>query len=166
MNIDSLKQYVKTKLVSEGVYNVYFAAKYWQQYVEVGREQGQQLGSENYLELRYEDLIVDQRSTLQKLYAFLGEAFTDALLDYQRAGQAGKTPLVSQPLQPDNAEKWRKQLRPGQIKLFEAAAGQTLREFGYPLATDAQPLPLPLRAVYRLHNRLASAYWQRRGVKK
>lgn len=144
-----------------GVYNTYFAAKYWQQYVEVGREQGRQLGSERYLELRYEDLIVDQKGALQKLYAFLGENFTDALLDYKKAGQAGKTPLVSQPLKPDNAEKWRQKMKPGQIKIFEAAAGQTLRDFGYALATDARSIHLPLRAAYRLHNRVMSAYWRR-----
>ncbi len=141
------------------VYNTYFAAKYWQQYVEIGREQGRQLSPESYLELRYEDLIVDQKATLQKMYDFLGEEFTDELLNYKKAGQAGKTPLVSQSLRPDNAEKWRKKMTPEQIRLFEAAAGQTLREFGYNLATDARPLPLPQRAALRLHN-IVWAKWR------
>ena len=134
------------------VYNAYFAGKYWQQYVEAGREQGRQLGLDTYLELRYEDLITDQKPTLQRLYAFLGEEFTDELLNYKRAGQAGKTPLVSQPLRPDNAEKWRRKMTSAQIRLFEAAAGGTLVDFGYELATDARPLPLPQRAALRLHN--------------
>lgn len=141
------------------VYNAYFAGKYWQQYVDVGREQGRQLGPESYLELRYEDLITHQKTTLQKMYAFLGEEFTDELLNYKKAGQAGKTPLVSQPLQADNAEKWRKKMSPEQIKLFEAAAGKTLRDFGYALATDARRLPLPQRAALRLHN-IACSNWR------
>lgn len=141
------------------VYNTYHAAKYWEQYVVTGREQGRQLGPAHYFELRYEDLIVNQRDVLQKLYAFLGEAFDEELLNYQRAGQAGKTPLVSQPLQPDNAEKWRKAMSAHQIRCFEAAAGQALRDFGYALTTDGQRLPLPQRAAFRLHN-LALSKWR------
>jgi hypothetical protein len=141
------------------VYNAYMAGKYWQQYVEVGREQGRQLGPEDYLELRYEDLIKDQKSTLQKMYSFLNEDYTDEMLNYKRAGEAGKTPLVSQPLKPDNAEKWRKKMTNGQIRLFEAAAGTTLSNFGYGLATDDGPLALPHRALLRLHN-MALRKWR------
>jgi hypothetical protein len=141
------------------VYNIYFAAKYWQQYVEAGHEQGLRLGPESYMELRYEDLLSDQRAALQKLYAFLGEEYGDDLLNYKRAGQAGKTPLVSQPLKTDNQGKWRRAMSAEQVRAFEAGAGQTLTDFGYALHTDAQPLALPVRAFYRLHNNLLT--WRR-----
>jgi hypothetical protein len=146
------------------VYNSYFAGKYWQMYLEQGREQGRCLPADAYHELRYEELIVDPEAALRQLCAFLGEDFCEELLRYKRAGEAGKTPLVSQPLRADNAEKWRQGMSTRQLRLFEAAAGRTLRDLGYPLATSAQALPKPLRAGYWLHNRLRSAWRNRFGA--
>jgi hypothetical protein len=45
----------------------------------------------------------------------------------------GKTPLLQQPVQPDNADKWRTRMTCPQIRIFESAAGDTLARFGYPL---------------------------------
>lgn len=143
------------------VYNTYHAAKYWQQYVETGREYGRKLSADVYHELRYEDLVFDPAASLRRLCAFLGEEYSDDLLNYRKAQtDGGKTPLLKQGVKADNAEKWRAEMTPRQIQVFEAAAGTTLREHGYALATEGQPLPLALRGAYRLHNRLATR-WRR-----
>lgn len=143
------------------VYNVYHAAKYWQQYVETGRRHGNILSTTVYHELRYEDLVADPATYLRRVCAFLGEAYDDNLINYQKSRTGGgKTPLLAQPLKSNNAEKWRAEMTPRQIQIFEAAAGTTLREHGYALATEGQPLPLALRGAYRLHNRLATR-WRR-----
>lgn len=143
------------------VYNTYHAAKYWQQYVETGREYGRILSTDVYHELRYEDLVADPAASLRRLCAFLGEEYSDDLLNYRKAQtDGGKTPLLKQGVKADNAEKWRAEMTPRQIQVFEAAAGTTLREHGYALATEGQPLPLALRAGYRLHNRFATR-WRR-----
>jgi hypothetical protein len=47
-------------------------------------------------------------------------------------------------------------------RVFEAAAGDTLSAWGYPFSTDARPLPLLLRAAYRLHNRVRTALYEAR----
>lgn len=141
-----------------GVYNTHFAAKYWQQYVEVGREQGARLNPRQYLEVRYEDVVHDQKQSLQRICAFLAEEYSDSLLEYRKAGMAGKTPLLQKPVQADNAEKWRKVMSTSQVRVFEAAAGETLASCGYPLVTSSRPLPLPVRAMYRLHNMAVSRY--------
>ena len=135
------------------VYNVYCAAKYWQRYVDEGRRQGGRIGTSAYFELRYEDLIREPKTALQAICRFLGEEFLDELLNYKRAGQEGKTPLVSQPLQPQNREKWRSEFSRWQLFVFDSVAGDTLRACGYAPATGAtKPLPLPLRAAFRLHD--------------
>lgn len=148
-----------------GVYNTYFAAKYWQQYVERGHELGSALHAGQYLELRYEDLLSQPEEAMQKLCAFLGEEYSSHLFDVHAVDDAGKTPLVHQPIKADNAGKWRKKMSPRQIRAFESAAGDTLRRFSYELATSARLLPLPTRAAYRLHNRFMLG-WHRLHSKK
>lgn len=149
------------------VYNAYFAAEYWESYVERGRALGGALSSDQYLELRYEDLLARPEDTMRQLCAFLGEAYSEALFEVASAGgPASKTPLVHKPLQADNAGKWRSRMTAPQIRAFEGVAGKTLRELGYELATPAVPPTLPTKAAYRLHNKLLTAFWRRARKKR
>lgn len=143
------------------VYNAYFAAEYWESYVEKGRALGQQLAPGQYLELRYEDLLAHPEDTMKTLCAFLGEEFSTVLFDVTSIDDPGKTPLVHKPLQADNAGKWRHKMTASQIKAFESVAGKTLREFGYELVTPGKPPALVVKAAYRLHNQLLTAFWRR-----
>ena len=141
------------------VYNVYHAAKLWQQYVEAGQEWGSKAGPEVYLEFRYEDLLAAPVATVRKVCAFLCEPFSDSVINFQKSkDKKTKTPLLQKPLQGDNTEKWRKLMTPWQIRIFEGEASNTLISNGYPLSTNGKPLPLFLRAAYRLHNRIATFY--------
>lgn len=139
------------------VYNVYHAAKLWQQYVEAGQEWGNKLGPEVYFEFRYEDLLADQVATVQKICGFLGEEFSDSVINFQKSkDKKTKTPLLQKSLQQDNAEKWRRLMTHWQVSVFERTAGDTLMCNGYPInTTSIKHLPLPLRAAYRAHNRIA-----------
>lgn len=146
------------------IYNFYEAARYWQHYVEVGQRVGATLPPGHYHEVRYEDLLEDPPAALRRLCDFLGEEYTDQLVNFRKAREAGKTPLVAKPIQKDNKEKWRTQMSPRQLALFEGAAGETLGRNRYPLATAAKPLPLVVRAACRAHNRLLRRW--RRGRKQ
>ena len=99
---------------------------------------------------------------MQKLFSFLGEEYYDHLFDTRESSNPGKTPLVHKPIQPDNTGKWRQRLTPGQIRVFEGAAGNTLAKFGYEIHTSTKPLSIIVRTAYRLHNKLIRAYWRRR----
>lgn len=142
------------------VYNTYFAARYWEQYVEAGRRHGEALPARQYLELRYEDLLQAPRETLGLVCEFLGLDFEDSVLDYRRPAEGGKTPLLQGPLQAANAGKWRQAMSARQVRLFEGAVGGTLERFGYELTTPAGRPPLPVRAMYRWHNGLVARYRQ------
>lgn len=143
------------------VYNSYFAAEYWESYVEKGRIQGRQLPPSQYLELRYEDLLTQPDVTMKTLCAFLGEEFSDELFDVTAVDDPGKTPLVHKPLRADNAGKWRSKMSAAQIRAFESVSGKTLREFGYELATSAPPPSMLVKVAYRLHNQLLTGFWRR-----
>ena len=149
-----------------GAYNIYMVAKQWEQYVECAREHGRQAPASQYLELRYEDLLDDQKSALRTICSFLGEAYSDALLDFKKSGEAGKTPLLQRPIQKSNQDKWKQDLTAWQIHVFESAAGETLKKFNYPLLAPNRRLPLPLRALFRVHHMLASRWFRAFGPKK
>jgi len=143
------------------VYNTYHASRLWEQYVEAGHEFGKSVPPGQYLELRYEDMLSEQKSTLRTICTFLDLDYSDDLLDYKAAGQAGKTPLLQLPIQKGNQLKWRSEMSMEQIRVFESGASATLRRFGYALATDGRRLPLLLRALYRWHNAFVTR-WNRR----
>jgi len=135
-----------------GVYNTFFAAKYWEIYIELGRQMGKELGNKIYHEIRYEDLIDNPKKIMQGVCEFLNEPYSDDLVNFKKSGEAGKTPLLQQPIQNSNKEKWRSKMTAKQIALFEGAVGKTLKECGYPLTSQAKPIPLPVKAWWRLHN--------------
>lgn len=146
-----------------GTYNTYMAAQYWQPYVDVGQQTGAPLGDDVYMELRYEDVLQDQAAALKKICEFLGEAYTDDLIEFKKSGEAGKTPLLQKPVQKDNAGKWRTRMSRWQVRVFESEAGDTLARNGYPVRTSSRRLPLPVRAAYRLHDR-AARWWHNRST--
>ena len=84
------------------VYNTFFAAKYWEIYVEIGQQTGREIGSANYHEIRYEDLLEDPKTVMASVCHFLGEDYSDSLVNFKKSGEAGKTPLLQQPVQKDN----------------------------------------------------------------
>lgn len=145
-----------------GVFNTYFAARYWEQYVETGHAQGASMPADRYLEIRYEDLLTDQRATLGKVCEFLRLDFDESLMEYKKSDVAGKTPLLQKPVQKNNADKWRTAMSRAQVRSFEGAAATTLRRFGYPITTSGLRLPLPIRAIFRWHNQLMTAYYRLR----
>lgn len=143
------------------VYNAYFAAEYWESYVEKGRALGRQLAPHQYLELRYEDFLAQPEDSMKVICSFLGEAYSAGLFEVAPVEVPGKTPLVHKPLQADNAGKWRSKMTPFQIRAFESVAGNTLRALGYDLMTSGEPPRIIEKAAYRLHNKLLAAYWRR-----
>jgi hypothetical protein len=54
----------------------------WARYVEAARELQDRLPAERFLELRYEDLVTDPQTQGQRLFAFLGEDWDPAVLDF------------------------------------------------------------------------------------
>ncbi len=118
--------------------SVMAAGLYWDWIVRRGRRHGRALGND-YLEVRFEELVTDPRRTLAKL----GE-FVEHDLDYDRILKVG-IGSVSQPntsfAGPSGSEefnpigRWRRGFSPDQLLMFEGLVGDTLKELGYPLAT-------------------------------
>jgi hypothetical protein len=114
------------------------AGLYWEWIVRKGRKLGQLLG-QNYIEVRYEDLVERQRETLSTIGAFLHHD-----LDYDRIQQASvgsvKNPLTS--FKEDLREghfnpvgRWKDKFPAEQLAQFEALIGDYMRELGYTPST-------------------------------
>lgn len=132
------------------------AGIYWEWIVNRGRRDGRALG-QDYLEVRFEDLVTDPPSVLSRI----GE-FIDHDLDYERIKKVG-IGSVSEPnssFADKNGKtfspvgRWRDKFPPRDLVMFEALVGETMQELGYQLATeDRSRLNRPdlkrMRAIYR-----------------
>jgi len=129
-------------------------ALYWEWMVRAGREYGSQI-PEDYLEIRYEDLISDPPGTLASVSQFL-----DHDLDFDRI-QSARLGRLREPnssflgeeehIQPLN--RWKQKMSREEIAQVETVAGECLEESGYPLVTPKEErreslLDAWLRAAY------------------
>ena len=108
-------------------------AQRWYDEVGACRQAGQSLG-EDYLEIRYEDLLADPERWLGAIAQHCGLAFDPAMLDPGRATEnlgdtRGATGIVT-----DNSAKWKTRMEPKQLRRVEALCAPLLTELGYPLA--------------------------------
>ena len=106
----------------------------WKKVLREGRRQGSSLGSQSYMEVRYEDLTAEPEVWLRKICDFLAIAFDAAVLESSRpyldAGQLAGKSANNGTLTP-NSGKWRQHFSPRKIARLERISGSALREFGY-----------------------------------
>jgi Sulfotransferase family len=135
-------------------------ALWWERKVRLGRKGGGSLPEGLYHEVRYEDLINHPGRECVRLCEFLGLPNDDAMLrfhegktrmdlpDPKRTPKAAWLPVTS------GLRCWRAEMPAEDVERFEAAAGDLLKELGYPLATD--PKPGALEHAARMRESFAS----------
>ncbi|MGH7849006.1 MAG: sulfotransferase family protein [Thermodesulfobacteriota bacterium] len=116
--------------------NVYSAATAWKRMVTKGRFDGARAGRERYMEIRYERLLDNPGETMEKVCAFIGEPYHEAVLKpnfieievnlSKPGGYGTKTEILR-----SNQGKWKSEMGAGDRAIFESAAGGLLRELGY-----------------------------------
>ena len=91
------------------------------------------------LEIRYEDLLENPEGALRKVCGCLQEDYLPELLSFSGAAkrqvpewEAAWHAKLQSPLDPGNAGKWRRELSPEQLLLFERVAGRERAAAGYP----------------------------------
>lgn len=127
-------------------------AAYWRNYVTRGRRAGR--GRPDYLEVRYEDLILRTRGTLEEVCRFVALDYDDAMLRYYertparleehkgRFGPDGTTLLTqeqrllqqrrtTEPPDPSCIFSWKSAMSADERARFKKVAGDVLGELGY-----------------------------------
>ncbi len=90
----------------------------------------------NFLTLRYEDLVGEPEATCRLLFEFLGSAFSEEHLIYDRATDPypdrwGWVPEAGQPFDPFHAFKWKEQMSRQEKDLVVARAGSFMQRYAY-----------------------------------
>lgn len=105
------------------------------------------LDPDDFVEVRYEDLVLEPEATLDRICRFLGTTFHPAMFDYT------KTTRYTRP-SARFVSQWKTKLSPVEIGLVEVKAAKMLLERGYGLSDHARPAPtLSERTRLRLHDR-------------
>lgn len=113
-------------------------ALYWRSRVGRGRAAGQTLGPTRYAEVRYEDLVAEPETEVRRLCDFLDLPWKPEMLRYHEKADR----FVAESHEPDafrnvakpptkSQQDWSDTMSSRDIAVFEAIAGDLLRELGY-----------------------------------
>jgi hypothetical protein len=146
-----------------------FAARSWIRRMAVARSTGGQLEPESYLELRYEDLVVDPEQQLRRICRFLNEEFHPKMLDFHLTAEeslkeGGFHDAVRNPLTSARVERWREEMTASDLRIFEAVAGQTLAELGYEVVSQRPPTTTETLRIVFLSGKYAIYRFVRRAA--
>ena len=137
-----------------GPKNIYYSAIRWKQYLTWVAELRAALPAHQFLDVHYDSLLAEPEGTLQRICAFLGESFDADMLDFHRdpapyPTDAHNVQALERPIQRNNTEKWKGALSRDEIRVFEATAGSTLRQYGYEISTPDLAIHLSEHLRYR-----------------
>ena len=111
----------------------------WQWTVRMGRRCGK-LFPNDYLEVRYEDLVRDPGKTFSRVGEFLDHDLDYGRIQKNSVGRVASPNTVwkdeSSPKTFSPVDRWKSKLSPSEVNALEALIGDCLEEFGYSLTTD------------------------------
>jgi len=120
-------------------------AKEWRKNIEEIHKGFAKLARESFLEIRYEDLVLETEKTLLKVCEFLGQNYQPTMLDFYLNNQenslepsefmAWKSRTLNK-IDPSAIGKW-KNLPQDDIERFENISGEVLSKYNYPVASIA-----------------------------
>lgn len=127
-------------------YTPYELGRYWRTVVSAAATAGERLGPDAYLEVRYEDLVLDTVATLQRVTAFLGVQYTPSLLSAHedadgiitpKERDAGVHDKLSRPPRQDDVQRWRSSRDTLRVGLAAGTMADELTARGYQDAPTA-----------------------------
>ena len=120
------------------------AALYWEWAVGRGRAAGLRLGSTNYIEVHYRNLVQRYDETLGRISKFISHDLDPSQIQRAAIGSVSK-PNTSFSDKPGSGHfepfyRWRSSCADSDLRLMEQAIGPRLSELGYQLFTPADQL--------------------------
>ena len=135
--------------------SVSITTKRWQKYVSMHLQLKDTLSPNQYMMIRYCDLIKDPKDVLGKISEFLGIDYEHEMLNYYNRdetgfaeGEHGWKQETMEPLKMDKNEEWKSSLTEWQVCLVEHQAGKYLEEMGYERSDNL--LPTVKRFFYQI----------------
>jgi hypothetical protein len=121
-----------------------FAAHTWKRRVTEARRSADRLRPELFLELRYEDLVVDPGPQLRRICRFLDEDYHPNMLQFHLTAEesireGGFHDAVRNQLTTERIDRWRREMSASDLRVFEAVAGPNLTGLGYEVVRHGPP---------------------------
>ncbi len=120
--------------------HIYHIAKQWKKDQDACLALAQQVPSDRFFSLNYENLISKPEETVRELCAFLNIAYTDSMLQYYTSNTSKITAAsgemwsnLEKPIMTNNTNKFLKEFKGDELEIFELVAGDTLTALGYKL---------------------------------
>jgi hypothetical protein len=143
-----------------GSKNIYKAAKEWKDVILMVKDfAAQSLDKEQFMEFRYEDLLVKPAQIFAQIIDFLELDDTDGkLIDFISAN-------IPNDLKAGNFNKWKGSLSQSDQELFEKAACDVLADYGYETTIEDVQSFSPIHRVYwNIDNQIKKwktpGYWE------
>jgi hypothetical protein len=114
----------------------------WRKEVGDALALGRRVGSQRYLDVRYEELVADTEAVIAAICAFAEIPFEPTMLDYAGAVDVSAKPHQQRLLEPltQGARSWRDDMPTEDVGAFERVAGDLLRDLGYDeVGTSSKP---------------------------
>jgi len=126
------------KCVQFGSPSVFITSKRWRKYVKMHHHLERELPADQYLTLRYCDLIKNPKSELVKISSFLGVPFQNKMLRFHKREEKGFAEQEKswknetlEPLKKDKNKEWVTALSDHEVAIIEATAGKYLDSMKY-----------------------------------
>ena len=121
-----------------GEKHIYNIAKDWAETQDKAIELIEQIDPERVFCISYELLTKSPRKVAKSLCSFLGVRYTDTMMDFYKTSEAKNAASSSQlwgnvtnPVMSNNSGKYKTEMSPEDIRIFESVAGHILDKLGY-----------------------------------
>lgn len=146
-----------------------YSTSVWGQADAQLRHLGARLPPDSYHRLRYEDLVRDPRTSLERLCAYLEEEFAESMLDHVSAahdivpGRKTWHDRTRGPVDAGRVDAWRAVLAPADVALIETVLRRRMRRYDYrPSSPGERPEPAALGEYAYRTARIKAAITKRR----
>lgn len=105
------------------------------------------IGWHRVCEIKYEDLIIKPRNTLNEICLFLGKEYSDEMLEYHERNKNDEIEptaynkwkaLTKEKLTDSRIERWRSKMFYEDIIIFQNVSSNMLQQYSYPLSVQHQ----------------------------
>ena len=114
------------------------AAEWWRDHVRLGRCMGKMLPPDRYMEIRYEDLVLDTENNLRRICDFLGLPYAVEMLNYYKnseslipAERSSQHYNADAPPMASRTYAWKTSMDKSAVAVFDKYAKTQLQAFGY-----------------------------------
>jgi len=123
-----------------GEKHVYHIANQWDSNQKACLELQQKIEDSRFLEVSYENLLHHPKREMKRISSFLNISLKKEVFDFYHSEESKNTATagkmwenVSRPILKNNTDKYKTELTPMEIAIFEKQAGNVLKKLGYAL---------------------------------